>query len=402
MCASQHQIHCAIFLLAVALVYWRTALASIKQVPRMFLRAPLLLVVAISVAAFWYVRNIVLWGEIVSYSPYGKYHLTVFFPPLRSVADVWGYLSESFVFSSKYTEFLDFAFGPLGIFFWGGLVAGVAFSGPTRRVALLVLLYTVLLANSTRQIRYLLPVVPLGLCVLFSLARSLSPKALRIVSQRFSGGLVFAAIFFQAGIALAISYNSNVGNAFRERMRFIEKDMTRNEPVYAPINDLVHYPQMILTSHLDTNYSIDAQLLRVDPLSGLADLQKKIKTYNAEYFLLAAPGVQPRILLFNDFDFFDSISDFKLSSFHLHLFAYNPEKLNKLVRYCREQGWDLGTTLIVSERLKTTFPKELVVGEELKIPGLKHRLFRLQAIRSPEGHVRLFAPTGSLKSAGNL
>lgn len=390
------------FLVGLAVVYWRSTLKTLLSVVPIFRRGYLILLPSLAVAAFWYIRNIVLWGEVVSITPYGRYHLTVMFPPLHGVADIWLFIRDSLVHTAQYTEFGNFAYGFFGVVFWGGVVAALAIKGSTRRFALLVLLYSVLLFSSTRQIRYLLPLLPFGLAAIFALCKSVANSRSGHLVLRIAEPLVFLAILIQAVSALIVNFHGVAGQSFRERIRLVDKDLTRNELVYSVINDIVKYPELILTSHYDANYSLDAKMLRADPLTSIGALGRKAKDNGAGYFLLASPGVDPRILFFNDTDFFDSIADFKVDSVYLSLFKAVPEKLDRLARYIEQQGWQLDQTLIISEKLKHSFPFFYITAEEIRLPGLKHRLYRVAAMRWSGGNLRKFGQTETFNLGADI
>ena len=378
------------FLAALALVYWRVCLKTLSLCTAIFKRGYLVLLPSIAVAAFWYIRNLILWGEVVSMTPFGQYHLTVLFPPLRGLSDIWHFIRDALVHTSQYTEFKDFGYGFWGIVFWGGVLAALTAKGPTRRLALLVLFYALFLFNSTRQIRYLLPVLPLGLAALFAFSRQAAQSRISESALKIAEPLVFIAILVQASAALVVNFNGVVGNTFSDRTRLVEKDMTRIEPLYSVFNDRVHYPDLILTSHFDANYNIDATLFRADPVNTVGELQKRIVENKPSYFLLTNPGVDITVPFFNDFEFFDSFAYFEVRAFNFVLFKVAPSKISRLLQYIEEKGWDANKTYIISEKLKQTFPTTYTATERINIPELKHPMYRVTAMRWSDSYIRKF------------
>ena len=391
------------FFVALAVVYWDLVLFALRNLPRLVVRHGALLIGSLVIAAFWYARNIVQWKEIVSYAPFDRYHLTVHFPPLRSAHDILAFIQSGLLDTSTYTEYGSFGYGFWGVILIGGLVAALSRPGVTRRAALVTLLFSILLLNSTRQIRYLGAVLPIGYMAIFLFVLTSRVRTQFATGSRWKEAWAGVFLLVQAATALAVNAPDSVGRSFKNKLAFADRDLSKFGGLAGQINEVVKPHEIMLTSAYDANFNLEGILMRGDPIWSFGQLQKIVNEVRPPYFLLAAPGAKIYDFpFFNDLAFFESVAEPKLYAGNLYLLKADQRKFDRVANYVERQGWPLPKTVIVSEALKQKYPMQLVLAEELKIPGLPHRLFRLAGMWWQGGDYRDYGATETFVPGAQL
>ncbi len=377
-------------LLACTLVYWRVALYALRNLLACLQRGWIPLALSAAIGGFWYLRNVILWDQIVCMVPRGTYHLTVWFPPLRSLSEVWTFLLEGLIRTNAYTEFPAFAYGPLAWLLIPTLLVGLTADARLRRVSAVALLYSAFLLFSTRQIRYLAIILPFAYVALVALLASFNPgKQLRGAGPRFGSSVYFVVIALSAAIALQVNHGhlAVVGPGAIERFELAEKDFSKVSRHYAPINEQVHYPSLAMTSLLDVNYEIDAQVYRIDPIRSLGRMKRALDKYSFSHFLTNDYfSLNPNAYVFGDREFIHGLGNNRVEASSLHMLEIDQPRVEQLFQKLERLGWDLDQTLLVSEPHFRRHASTFEIGERFELEGFPERLYRVNGLWEPRGY----------------
>jgi hypothetical protein len=383
------------FIVALIIAYPKVYLGLLKSLKLITMKHVLILFCFTLICCFWFIRNYVLWGFLVNMTPYGQYHLTIWFPPIRDIQSAYEFLTGGFIYVKKYTEFVNLGYGVAGFLIVPVMLVGLA---KKSRILIVSFAYVALILLSTTQIRYLAPVIPLIVCggyaILFE--RDWTKKITDQSSQFRINQIAALLIFFQVLINVPIVFASEVGPFLKRRLTFQDKNLIQLPTPYSEINKIVKYPQRVLAPYIDSNYMLRAKIFRGDPYLNLHKIAEYQKRYGFTHWLTHSSIQDIEKLHFGDVEFLESVADPLLKkssadddSWWYYLFRYNEDKFKSLVLYVKQQNWDLKKTAIVSENLLKENPF-YIQGERIVLNNLRYPLYRLYGVFHNNGALEVF------------
>ena len=366
---------------ALLIVYFPIFKSMITNIRQWSVNLWLLLLASICVVSVWFVRNLILHGFLVNMTPFGKYHLTILFPPIRSFEQLNDFLRSAFVFTQRFTEFPNYGYGILGFVIFAAILWGASCSGSQqniRRLSFFCILFMIGLLSSTNQIRYMAPIIPICVLIMTGLGRR------SIKSKQGTLALPVAVIIISSAYGISMQVGSTTLVALNERLNFAAKKLDDDFAPVAAVNKVAKFPDKILTPFMDNNYLFSALSVRLDPGYSIGSLAENQKIGSTAYWANQAYDRSTlTFFYFNDPDFLETVAQLAVKessddpNWILRLLRYDPLQFNRLLDYVDERGWSRDRTWIGSADLVSRFPFHLFVGEELCLKGLKHRLFKL-------------------------
>lgn len=348
----------------------------------------IVLLVSILLAGVWFLRNWLRWGYLVNMTPFGRYHLTVWFPPVRSVSDWWMMFTKSLIQVGDFTEFSHFGYGLLGFIFYPILFWSLTYKGAVRRIAIFSLLYIFCLHTSTRQIRYLLPIVPLVTLI--------SVIVLRDFYSKLTGGAlsysrlqmpVLLATTLSLLTALIVIKHSYLMSSVRARINsFGTGSLVARGPIQI-INEYTTENDRLLLTYLDFNYTPNARMLRGEPYDSIGKLAEYQKKYNFSHWVAFSYGLsRTDNPIFNDLSLLEMLSEpiVKAPSLDdpnwwLYLLKPSLPRLQLLIDFVKSHDLDPHKVLLVSEAYKKSHPLDFITGNGYSLPGFSQKIYFMQA-----------------------
>lgn len=373
-------------LVLVAAVCCAWAPSLLRAVRRARASTVALSLLALVPGAFWYARNLFLWGTVVSMKPYGTYHLTIHYPPLRSVTDVAAFVARGFLETSRYTEYGDFGYGAWGALFVPSLLWSLRATTALRRLATFAAAYVAVMLSATRQIRYLAPVVPALLLLIAAGLQEVASHA-RHALRKWTASFAFAAVGLQLWFTAAVNGPREVGWALTELTA--GRRLPGSPPLepYRTLNGHLRPDDVVMTSFGSDNYASEAKQFRGDPLNSFADLLARQGVFEPNYWLDSdnLAGIKGASY-FNDPAFLASVTETVASAgmywnpaILAHLRRPLPLALTRLRDAIVAQGWDLAATQLASAEFKRLSPLDVVLGAPLRAGGIDRQLYRFES-----------------------
>ena len=393
------------FLPACALVFWREALFAFKNLRQLRLAHYCLLSVSVLIGASWFIRNFLQFGFLINMSPFEKYHLTVWFPPIRTLSEAWTFLREGMIRADRYTEFGgQLGYGFLGFVLLPATIWTLGKNGRVQRLALVSLLYGAMLLFCTRQIRYLAPVVPGFALCLFALR--VPSFRLEQWMRRNAATLCYLIIATQTLVSYQVLTSSGIIPALRRRFVGMATHPDDAPSYIAPLNKVLSPEDSVLTPYFDMNYFLKAKPFRGDPIDSWSTLSSLQKEHHFSHWLIPPYAIEPRNYFFNDKTFIEALSDPLVTSradwdpnWHIQIFQPNRRLLRAMDQLVRDRGWDPKKTLIVSGKRKLDAQSMYVLGERVSLPGSGEDFYRVRGAFLDDGTA--FYDFGSTPNGGS-
>ena len=365
-----------------------------------------LIIPFIVITLFWYLRNFIEWGFIFKIYPWDQDWVECWYPALKSIMDFIRFISCGFIETQRYTEFPNLGYGLLGIMFIPALLWGIFLSpyqhnltnfdtrkleapnyGFIRRISLIISIYIILMLLSTKQIRYLAPVIPLIIPVLLSFFIAIYTIISRadFISGFISKNLQFEnlkkltfciLIFSHITLSAYTLNKSELGASIRSKQLLGLQDLNTPMDPFNSINKFITYKDLILAPFIDSNYSFDANIFRGDNLQSLAVLKETQEKYKFNFWLFHTSNSSVfHNFFFNDLSFLKLLSTEVVSSYALDNASWGftllkplTNKINELEEFCKLKGWDLNNTYIVSNKIKNQLSTNLLTSKPFKFP----------------------------------
>lgn len=340
--------------------------------------------ISVLIGFSWIIRNLLRFGYVTNMPPFGQYHLTSWFPPIRSFGELWMMITESMIHVSRFTEFTDLGYGVFGYVFYPILFFSIFIPGIPRRLSGLTLIYIALLFISTRQIRYLLPVIPFFiLCFTFIFHKFYSENKNRNVLAL----LIPTSIIIQLILAKLVLTQSTLFPLTVDRVLAIQNPTILTTGPVSVINSHTSEKDRIILPYIDLNYSMKAKMFRGEPYDSLGKLEKVQKTAVVSHLMTQSyytkSGNSP---LFNDIDFLSLIAEpiVKTSSrinpdWWFLLFRLHPGALQSMVKDFKEINLDPYKILPVSEQYKNDRKLDLISSTPIFLKNFWEPIYLLGA-----------------------
>jgi hypothetical protein len=341
------------------------------------------------VSLYWYIRNYFNWGFIFKVYPWDQNWVASWYPALITVEEWHQFFISGFVTTDTYTEFVDLGYGFFGVIFFAGAVWGMLAPSITaqnkwiqhsslspengfflRRVSILCFTYIVCMSLSTRQIRYLAPIIPLLLLLSLSMLRwiahyfdSYFAYAIITTNKHIRYGVTLCSLLLFFPITGALTFTTlsvtELGQNIKSRLPYGLQDLSLPIEPFKTLNRSITSNDLLLASHIDNNYSLNGNIMRADYITDVLTLKTLQERYSYTYWLnhTATDGIFYNFF-FNDLGFLNVFGSETAKAFAednphwgFHLFRPRNDILLKLYRYAYENGWDLSTTVLISKQI---------------------------------------------------